>query len=157
MASFLPAVELTLQHEGGFVDNPADRGGATNFGILQRDMPDVNIRDISQAEAVAWYQKKYWLPEMGQLTSQPVANKLFDMGVLLSPATAVRLLQRALGFSTASQTGQFTPETLACANDAGDNLLPDYQRILIDHFNWIVETYPSQRVFLDGWTKRIES
>jgi Glycosyl hydrolase 108 len=52
MARFEDAIGLTLQHEGEFVNDPADPGGATNFGIEQRDMPGVDIRSISKQMAV---------------------------------------------------------------------------------------------------------
>lgn len=157
MADFLPAVEITLQHEGGYVDNPCDKGGSTNAGITQRDMPGVDLHTLTHEEIVSFYEKRYWLLGMSQLVSQLVANKLFDMGVLLSPPTSVRLLQRALGFATSAQNGTLGLSTIASANDAGDNLLPDYKRVLVNHFNWIVETNPSQQVFLAGWMNRIES
>jgi lysozyme family protein len=32
---FEQAVELVLQHEGGFVQHPRDPGGATKFGITR--------------------------------------------------------------------------------------------------------------------------
>ena len=34
--SFNEIIEKVLEHEGGYVDDPADKGGATNFGVIQR-------------------------------------------------------------------------------------------------------------------------
>ena len=38
--SFEQAVAKVLDHEGGFVDDPADRGGMTFMGISRRWFPD---------------------------------------------------------------------------------------------------------------------
>ena len=35
MAGFEEWVEMVLEHEGGYVDDPNDRGGQTNMGITQ--------------------------------------------------------------------------------------------------------------------------
>ena len=34
--SFNEIIEKVLEHEGGYVDDPADKGGTTNFGVIQR-------------------------------------------------------------------------------------------------------------------------
>lgn len=31
-------VEIVLKHEGGFVDDPNDLGGATNMGVTQKNV-----------------------------------------------------------------------------------------------------------------------
>ena len=63
MADFNQAVVLTLKHEGGFVDNPADPGGATNMGITQRDLPGVDIRNLSTPLAMNYYREHFWRAE----------------------------------------------------------------------------------------------
>jgi lysozyme family protein len=40
MSDFNQAVKVILQHEGGYVDNPNDPGGATNYGISLRFLAD---------------------------------------------------------------------------------------------------------------------
>lgn len=157
MADTTRAIALTLQNEGGFVNNPADKGHATKFGITQADLPGQNIQDLTETQATAYYQEHYVKPWMAEINSQAVLNKLFDFGVLLGIGTAVRLLQRALGFPHSQQDGAFGPETLAAVNDAGDGLLPSYQHVLSGHFQWIAEQDPSQKVFLSGWLNRVHA
>lgn len=157
MSDVNQAIVLTLQHEGGFVDNPDDRGGATNMGITQEDLPGSDIRELTISQAISFYKEHFVKPWMSEIHSQAVANKVFDMSVLLGISTAVRLLQRALGFSSPRQDGVFGDETLASVNDAGDNLLPAYKRVLAAHFRWIGETEPSQQQFVDGWVARANS
>lgn len=155
MAQFEPAIEITLQHEGGFVDNPADKGKATKYGITQADMPDKDIAEISISDAESWYQKNRWQSWMESITSQDVANKIFDMAILLGTDTAVRLLQRAIGLI---QDGKFGPLTLAAVNNMYPALLlAKYKSALLNHFMWIVQQDPTQKVFLEGWETRINS
>ena len=157
MSDMNEAISITLVHEGGYVNNPEDRGGPTNMGITQADLPGMDIRNLTQAQAISYYAQNYWKPFMGEINSQVVVNKLFDIGVLLSVDTAVRMLQRALGFATAQQNGSFGSRTLSATNEAGDGLLPEYKRVLAAHFNWIAETEPSQKIFLSGWLNRVNS
>jgi len=157
MANPIESIALTLQNEGGFVNNSADKGHATKFGITQADLPGQNIRELTEAQATAYYQEHYVKPWMAEINSQVVLNKLFDFGVLLGVGTAVRLLQRALGYPHSQQDGNFGPETLAAVNDAGDNLLSAYRRVLLAHFQWIVAQDPTQEVVLAGSTTRINA
>src|SRR3546814_13662226 len=46
-AGFDSAVARVLGDEGGFVDDPVDRGGATNFGISSRAHPDVDVASLT--------------------------------------------------------------------------------------------------------------
>ena len=157
MADTNQSIALTLQHEGGYSDNSADPGGATNMGVEQRDLPDIPIKDLTVAQATAYYQANYVKPWMSEITSQAVCDKVFDFGVLLGVQTAVRLLQRAMNFAASQQDGQFGNETLAAVNEDGDSLLESYKAVLAAHMRWIVQQTPSQQVFLDGWLNRVES
>jgi lysozyme family protein len=157
LANFQQAVEKTLIHEGGFVDNIHDPGGATNFGITQADMPGVDMRTITSEQAVAYYSENYWKPLYSQITDQPIAEKLFDSGVLFGVATAVKLLQITLVNKVSLITdGQFGPSTLSAVNQNA-NLLPAYRTVLINHCMSIINNRPESSVFVTGWVKRINS
>ena len=36
LTEFEDIIAVVLKHEGGFVDDPDDRGGATNWGVTQK-------------------------------------------------------------------------------------------------------------------------
>lgn len=155
MARFEDAIGATLQHEGGFSNDPADPGGATMYGIEQRDMPDrVPISSISEQDAANYYHEHYWKPLYNEIVSQSVAAKIFDMGVNLGVGTAVKVLQVALGIAV---DGVFGPGTLAAVNNAGDALLPLYKQQLIQHYNVIAQAKPQLNKFLAGWVNRVNS
>lgn len=66
--SFEVAVNEVLGEEGGYVNNPADPGGETNWGISRRAFPQVDIKSLSRDDAKALYKAHYWDP----LSSYPL-------------------------------------------------------------------------------------
>src|SRR4051812_21519178 len=96
-------VDGLIDREGGFVDNPADKGGPTCFGITQ-DVARTQgyagpMRLLPRTEAAAIYRRLYWQrPRLDELArrSGRLAAELFDTGVNMGPAVAITFLQRAL-------------------------------------------------------------
>jgi lysozyme family protein len=92
-----------LDREGGYVDNPADKGGPTCFGITEAVARAHGyrgaMRQLPRSEAATIYRRLYWLrPRFDEIASRStrVAAELFDTGVNMGPAVAVTFLQRAL-------------------------------------------------------------
>ena len=64
MADFDSWVRMVLQHEGGYVDDPNDKGGQTNKGITQknfsefigREASEEDMRDMSEQQAIDFYR-----------------------------------------------------------------------------------------------------
>jgi len=156
MADFKIAVQKTLLHEGGYVNNPNDSGGATKYGITQADITEVNIADITTDQAIAYYSERYWKPLYSQINDQLIAEKLFDMGVLFGVATAVKMLQFSMQprINLVSD-GNFGPNTLNATNLIGD--LNEYKKTLFQHAVYIAVNNPKDAGFLHGWENRINS
>jgi lysozyme family protein len=155
MADFKLAVEITLQHEGGYVDNPADPGGATKYGITQRDLPGENIAELTENQAATYYQLHFWPQQYNGINSQVIANKLFDMGVLFGQATAVRVLQQAMGVHVDGVAGFVT---IAKINSYGPvTLLAFYQAALAEHVASVITADPKTAAFRQGWLNRVNS
>lgn len=64
------ALHFVLNQEGGFVNDPADKGGATNKGITQgtydayrkaHKQPLQTVKNITDAEVSDIYYNNYWL------------------------------------------------------------------------------------------------
>jgi lysozyme family protein len=154
MATFEEAVNNTLQWEGKYTWDPNDPGGETNWGISKRDHPNEDIKNMTVDRAKAIYREGYWKDLYGEISLQPVANKLFDMGVNMGVGTAVRILQFALGVTV---DGLFGVNTLAAVNNAGAALLAPYKQALVQHYQDIVARNPNEAKFLMGWLRRANS
>lgn len=155
MSDFKTAILLTLVHEGGYVDNPDDPGGETNMGISKRQFPDLDIKNLTQDQAIGIYREGYWKELYSQIDSQIIANKLFDLGVLFGVGTAVGILQLTLGITV---DHAFGPNTLQAVNDADEtSLLASYKANLMTHIFNIATANPAERQFLKGWSNRINS
>jgi lysozyme family protein len=111
--------------EGGYVDNPQDPGGATNFGITQRYLDGVRVRnpmlpanvaDLTMAQAAALYQEDEWIAVHGDQLPWPLALLAFDTAVNEGPQRSILILQQALGVTA---DGIIGPGTLAAATAAG--------------------------------------
>jgi lysozyme family protein len=149
------AIALTIQNEGGFTDSPNDPGGATKYGITQRDLPNTNIADLTVEQATEYYLQNYWKPFYSQITQQIIANKLFDLGVLFGVATTVKMLQDSVGIDP---DGCFGPDTLAKVNNTeATSLLIAFKTRLVSHALGIGAARPSERIFVGGWIRRINS
>ena len=166
MADFEPAVEIVLKDEGGFVNNPADPGGATNFGISRRFlsqnyMPDGSndIEHMTRDFAKDCYRKFFWDPgQYAQFESQDVANKVFNADVNMIKHQAARLLQLALGslgYENLVPDGFVGSQTLALTNKASpDRLCSAFAAACRAHYKWLAQKRPDLAKFLPGWLKR---
>lgn len=163
MSQFDLAIEIVLKHEGGLVDNPADPGGLTNFGISQKAFPDVDIRGLTKEAAAEIYLNKYWTPHNFEaITSQAVATKVFDMSVNMGPVAAIRILQQALDFFLAGPIvadGKIGPGTASAAEHAcdlvgDDGVLKELRARYAKYHAEICINNPDRKVFLLGWMRR---
>ncbi len=94
--AFERAMARLLGDEGGYVDNPADPGGETKFGITKREYPNLDIAALTPATAAAIYYRDWWQRYgYGDLPG-PIAVKLFDLAVNIGPDHAARCIQPAL-------------------------------------------------------------
>ena len=96
-------IDALIDREGGYVCNPHDRGGATNYGITQAVANAQGhagpVQLLQRDEAASIYRRLYWLrPRIDEVATRAprIGAELFDSGVNMGPAVAVTFLQRAL-------------------------------------------------------------
>jgi lysozyme family protein len=120
----MDAIDDILRREGGFVNHPADRGGPTNFGVTQRTLsawlgrPATldDVRNLTREEARKIYENEYLhRPKIDRISDQALREQVLDAAVLHGPATAVKMLQRALGVD---DDGAIGPDTLSALGGA---------------------------------------
>ena len=60
LVKFEDIIKVVLHHEGGYVNDPKDPGGETNFGIAKRSHPDVDIKNLTKGDATKIYKGLCW-------------------------------------------------------------------------------------------------
>ena len=149
---FQQAMNRTRANEGGYVNHPNDRGGATNYGISSRIYPDEDIENMTRERADAIYYRDYWLkPKINQLPDE-LAGIVFDDGVVQGQPTAIMNLQKALGVKADGVIGS---DTLGAVRNT------NYKAIRTDFINNVnraedeyLKKDPSQIIFERGHRKR---
>lgn len=119
--NFEKAVNAVLDHEGGHVDDPADPGGETKYGISKSAYPNEDIAKLTKARAKKLYRQDYWDACACDDLPSGVDILVFDAAVNQGPKFARRMLQKAAG---ATVDGVIGPKTLQAvkAKSAGKTL-----------------------------------
>lgn len=144
--SFARAVAHVLKMEGGLVNNSADPGQITNFGISQRAYPHLDIAALTQDEAIAIYSRDYWTPIDGDALPDTVSFALLDFAVNSGVSDAIQALQRAVGVTPDGIIGS---RTIAACAKPGTVTALSVERIL---FVTRLQAFGS---FGKGWVSRI--
>jgi lysozyme family protein len=160
---FNACLAFTLREEGGYVDDPADPGGATNMGITlatYREWSDdptfgpTQVEDMTERTARAIYRSLYWNPLRADALPTGVDLSVFDMGVNAGIWRSARLLQRALGFTGEEVDGCIGPETLdAAAKCDPCTLVTDLAERQSAYYRSLAD-FP---IFGTGWLNRTEA
>jgi lysozyme family protein len=161
MAAFGPALDFTLPHEGGFSNNPSDKGGPTNYGITEatarRNGYQGPMEALPLETAAGIYESEYW-PGLDELDSQAVASKIFDLRVNFGVAGGNRIAQMAANELVDPPTtvdGRWGPDTVATINAADPaSMLDELATAAAARYQAIVDRDPSQETFLRGWMRR---
>ena len=168
-------VDTLIDREGGFVNNPADKGGPTCFGITEAVARAHGysgpMRSLPRSEAAAIYRRLYWQrPCFDELAkrSARLAAEMFDTGVNMGPAVAVTFLQRALtalnrngkDYADLTPDGRVGPTTLAALDtfltvrgrSSGETvLLRALEALQGERYLRLAERRPANEAFLYGW------
>lgn len=155
---FKKAFNYVLKNEGGYVNNSADPGGETKYGISQRSYPNLNIRQLSLKDAEKIYFCDYWLKgKFEQIPDENVATQLFDLSVNLGIRATTIVLQRALrsvGINVV-EDGLLGSQTLSgVIFSQPSNLLAAIKSEAAGYYRLIAAKNPQQQKFLQGWLNR---
>lgn len=106
--SFEQSFDRLISNEGGYVDDPRDPGGETQWGIAKRSYPRLDIKSLTRDQARAIYCQDFWLRGHMDEYDPAIAFQVFDIAVNSGIETAVRLLQRAAGVADDGHIGPMT-------------------------------------------------
>lgn len=169
-------IEAVIDVEGGYVNNPNDKGGETNFGITvavaRANGYDGAMRSMPRSFAEKVYRERYISkPKFDQVLvlSEPIALELIDTGVNMGPHRAAEFLQRWLnGFNAHGGgyqdlfvdgvLGKLSLDALRTylskrGREGEDVLLRALNCTQGSRYLSITEGNKSQRTFLYGWMR----
>ncbi len=173
--------EEIVAREGGFVDDPDDPGGATNFGVTIHTMRRLgldltgdgvidaaDVRALTREQAIEIFITHYWARPRISALPQALQPSVFDMYVNAG-ANAVRILQRLLGDMghDLAVDGVIGPQTIraaqAAAEAAPDHIACAYGIARREYYYALADRRPASRKFArrrdggkGGWITRAE-
>lgn len=159
--TFDQAFERVIGHEGGFQDDPRDRGNwttgiigqgelkGTKFGIAAHSYPHLDIRNLTLDQAKAIYKRDFWDRARGDQMDGAIAYQLFDMAVNHGNGNAIRMLQRALDVADDGIVGPMTLGALSRGT------VPDViKRLNAERLHFITKLSTFD-TYGRGWVRRV--
>lgn len=160
-----------LKHEGGYVNDPDDRGGETNYGITKAVALSYGykgeMRHIPMNIVYAIYRNEYWNKLKADdiaKHSKDLAYAVFDFGVNAGVGASGRLLQRSANVLTRDGSsikvdGAIGPASLAAIT----KILSSDEKVFVvvfnalraNHYISITESRPVNRKYIRGWLNRV--
>jgi lysozyme family protein len=150
------AILKTIRKEGGYVNDPVDKGGETKYGISRRSWPDVDVANLTIWQAFDIYRKHYAMPlRVAEVDNPRIGWKVFDVGVNAGIIRAAKLTQESLGMGPDGIDGVIGPRTIRAINATDEaTFFMHFIPLLERFYEGIVERDPEQRKFLNGWLSR---
>jgi len=135
--------------EGGYVNNPADPGGETKYGISKRSYPGEDIKNLTRERAEDIYFKDFWCYLKCDKLDPALAEFVFDFGVNSGVGAAAKAMQKAVG---ALPDGIIGPKTLAliAARPSKDIA----RLVFVSRFKTMAEA-PAYENSKNGWGARL--
>ena len=155
-----------LAFEGGFVNDPTDRGGATNMGVTlstwkkvgydkdgDGDIDADDIRMLSKDDAITVLKLNYWNRwKADQINNQSIAEILVDW-LWGSGKWGIVIPQRLL---KVPEDGIAGPSTLYAVNSSNQRgLHAAIFQARVSFIRDLVNNYPEQQKFFNGWMNRL--
>jgi len=148
MSVFDVCIDRVLVSEGGYVNLTDDPGGETNYGISKRAYPDVDIRGLTRAGAIAIYRRDYWDKIRGDDLPPAVAFQVLDAAVNHGVDRAVKWLQWEAGCDQDGHLGPMTIGAIQAANPFALALM--FNAVRLNFYAGLA----SFSTFGRGWTRR---
>ena len=165
MARFDSIFNHIVDLEGAYSNHSADSGGKTKFGITEatarRNGYEGDMRELPKDKARSIYYNEYWKePRFCDIKEYSIAKELFEQGVNLGTTQATKNFQKSINIvcdRSLVVDGIIGPRTLNAYNNCNrkNNIYVMLNVLQARRYLEIVENNPSQKVFLNGWLKRV--
>ena len=153
MKLFNKCIEIVLKHEGGYVNDPDDWGGETNYGIAKRYFPNEDIKNLTIERAKELYYQHYWLPmNLEGIQNESAVLEIFDFGVNAGRGRAIKKAQELAGVLADGICGTVTTNAI---NSYKGDFVEDYKEKRRKYYRYIAGKRNNVK-FLRGWLNRVE-
>jgi lysozyme family protein len=161
MKTFQDALAFVLKWEGGYVNDPDDRGGATNCGVTQsvydayRNSQNLGrrpVKDINRDEVADIYRMRYWRASRAEWLPWPLSLAVFDIAVNSGVGRSTQFLNRIFGLGTSMEWTVALSAKIHKANakETALQLCRERERF----YRRLAVLRPVNRKFLKGWLRR---
>lgn len=110
--TFQQIFDRLIGHEGGYVNDPRDPGGETNWGITKGTALANGyagaMKAMTREQAFKIYQFAFWVRYQCEKMPSAIAYQFFDAAVNHGLGNASRMLQRAVGVADDGVIGNMT-------------------------------------------------
>lgn len=152
---FKRCIRIVLRNEGGYVNNPNDPGGETNFGIAKKFYPEEDIKNMTKERATWLFYRDYWSPmKINKLTNPDLVLQVFDFGVNAGIRTSIRMLQRLV---EVEDDGIIGPITAGVVNSWDESLVNKFKIRRKVYYMNLAAKKPKLEIFLRGWLRRVDN
>ena len=147
-------IDIVLEHEGGYVNDPDDPGGQTKYGISKKAYPDEDIKELTVERAKELYKRAYWdRYRTGDLPDR-LRNIYVDMCINMGGGRAIKILQEACNSKNSNKIdvdGGMGPMTIKAATSVEEFRLRAF-RVL--YYAELIMKKPNLAKFWVGWFRR---
>lgn len=147
--TFDDVFDRVIGHEKGYVNDPNDPGGETNWGISKRSYPSEDIRNMTRDKAKVIYRRDFWSRVNGDKLHDGVAYQLFDFAINSGVETAIRYLQRAIGVADDGAWGPISQVAADTMTESDTIMRLCGERLM---FMTKLSNWPSHG---KGWARRV--
>lgn len=172
-------IDMILQHEGGFVNDPDDKGGFTYRGITRKNFPnwkgwqivDTNLplkngqiiknEELEQYVRGFYYDNFYHLMKIDEIDNMLISGHLLCHGVNAGIKNSVKILQKSINVicnDNINVDGIIGKITLSYANsDVQEEIANEMIVKRKEYYTNLAKRNPSQQKFLKGWINRVNN
>lgn len=144
------AFEMVIGNEGGYVNNPNDKGGETKYGISKKQYPHVDIPNLTLEQARDIYYKDYWTRYKCDCLPDALSVVLFDSVVNSNAKRMIKILQQCLGVPSDGIIGNQTIG--ACNRLPLKKIINEFLDKRLDYLTSLKDW----KHFGKGWSNRIK-
>ena len=161
------AFNFIIAKEGGYVEDPYDKGGATKYGISSKfiqanDLKIKDVKELTLLQAKEIYYIFFWNPlKLDQFNDSTVQLFVFDTSINCGKEKAATLLQTSINsISHIAVDGKIGNETIGTCNNiiSNNKNCKILKQLLLSsriaYYMHIVNQDETQRRFLKGWVNR---